>query len=55
MGSPVFFIQKRPGRNEKIFTLIKLRTMQNFKDEKGIHNKNKYIKNIMRNLKGIKN
>ena len=35
MGSPVFFIQKRPGRNEKIFALVKLRTMQNFKDEKG--------------------
>jgi undecaprenyl phosphate N,N'-diacetylbacillosamine 1-phosphate transferase len=35
MGSPVFFIQKRPGRNEKIFALIKLRTMQYFKDEKG--------------------
>jgi undecaprenyl phosphate N,N'-diacetylbacillosamine 1-phosphate transferase len=35
MGSPVFFIQKRPGRNEKIFSLIKLRTMQNFKDEEG--------------------
>jgi len=35
MGSPVFFIQKRPGRNEKIFALIKLRTMQNFKDERG--------------------
>ena len=35
MGSPVFFIQKRPGRNEKIFSLIKLRTMQNFKDEGG--------------------
>ena len=33
MGSPVFFIQKRPGRNEKIFSLIKLRTMQNLKDE----------------------
>jgi undecaprenyl phosphate N,N'-diacetylbacillosamine 1-phosphate transferase len=35
MGSPVFFIQKRPGRNEKIFSIIKLRTMQNFKDEEG--------------------
>ena len=35
MGSPVFFIQKRPGRYEKIFALIKLRTMQNFKDEEG--------------------
>ena len=35
MGSPVFFVQKRPGRNGKIFLLIKLRTMQNFKDEEG--------------------
>jgi len=35
MGSPVLFVQKRPGRNEKIFSLIKLRTMQNFKDEEG--------------------
>jgi undecaprenyl phosphate N,N'-diacetylbacillosamine 1-phosphate transferase len=35
MGSPVFFVQKRPGRNEKIFSLIKLRTMQNLKDEGG--------------------
>ena len=35
MGSPVFLIQKRPGRNEKIFSLIKLRTMQNLKDEEG--------------------
>ena len=35
MGSPVFFTQKRPGRNEKIFSIIKLRTMQNFKDEDG--------------------
>ena len=34
-GSPVFFIQKRPGRNEKIFSLIKLRTMQNLKGEEG--------------------
>ena len=35
MGSPVFFVQKRPGRNNNIFSLIKLRTMQNFKDEGG--------------------
>jgi undecaprenyl phosphate N,N'-diacetylbacillosamine 1-phosphate transferase len=35
MGSPVFFIQKRPGRNEKIFSIVKLRKMQNFKDEEG--------------------
>jgi undecaprenyl phosphate N,N'-diacetylbacillosamine 1-phosphate transferase len=35
MGSPVFFIQNRPGRNEKIFSMIKLRTMQNKKDKEG--------------------
>mgnify|MGYP002510866459 CR=1 FL=1 len=34
MGNP-FFTQDRPGRNEKIFKLIKLRTMTNEKDENG--------------------
>lgn len=29
MGSPVFFIQKRPGKNGKIFSIIKFRTMLN--------------------------
>lgn len=33
-GNP-FFIQKRPGYNEKIFTLIKFRTMSNAKDKDG--------------------
>lgn len=33
-GNP-FFIQERPGKNEKIFKMIKLRTMYNFKDENG--------------------
>ena len=35
LGNPVFFVQKRPGHNEKIFSLIKLRTMQDFKDKSG--------------------
>jgi lipopolysaccharide/colanic/teichoic acid biosynthesis glycosyltransferase len=35
LGSPVFFIQKRPGRNGSIFSLIKIRTMKNLKDEEG--------------------
>lgn len=34
LGSPVIFKQKRPGLNEKIFTLYKFRTMTNKKDEK---------------------
>jgi lipopolysaccharide/colanic/teichoic acid biosynthesis glycosyltransferase len=36
LGSPVIFNQKRPGLNEKIFTLYKFRTMTDKKDEKGI-------------------
>ena len=34
MGNP-FFTQDRPGKNEKIFKLIKFRTMDNRKDENG--------------------
>ena len=33
-GNP-FFVQERPGYNEKIFRLIKFRTMTNAKDDKG--------------------
>lgn len=33
-GNP-FFVQQRPGRNERIFNLVKFRTMSNEKDEKG--------------------
>lgn len=33
-GNP-FFTQERPGRNEKIFKLIKFRTMDNRKDKNG--------------------
>ena len=33
-GNP-FFVQERPGKNGKIFKLIKFRTMTNKKDEKG--------------------
>ena len=33
-GNP-FFTQKRPGKNEKIFKLVKFRTMDNRKDENG--------------------
>lgn len=35
LGSPVFFRQERPGRNEKIFTLCKFRTMTDERDENG--------------------
>ena len=35
LGSPVIFKQKRPGLNEKIFTLYKFRTMTDKKDENG--------------------
>lgn len=35
LGQPVLFSQKRPGLNEKIFTLYKFRTMNNAVDETG--------------------
>lgn len=35
LGSPVIFKQERPGKDEKIFTLYKFRTMTDAKDENG--------------------
>ena len=35
LGSPIFFVQKRPGFREKIFPLIKFRTMNSKKDKLG--------------------
>lgn len=35
LGSPVLFKQERPGKDEKIFTLMKFRTMTDERDESG--------------------
>jgi len=35
MGRPVFFRQDRPGKDEKIFSIYKFRTMSDERDEKG--------------------
>lgn len=35
LGSPVIFHQERPGKDEKIFTLCKFRTMTDERDESG--------------------
>lgn len=34
-GSPIVYVQERPGRDEKIFKIYKFRTMTNETDEKG--------------------
>lgn len=36
LGSPVLFKQERPGKDEKIFTLCKFRTMTDKRDENGV-------------------
>ena len=35
LGKPIIFKQERPGKNEKVFTLYKFRTMTDKKDENG--------------------
>jgi len=35
LGSPIFFVQSRPGRGERIFCLVKFRTMTSARDADG--------------------
>lgn len=35
-GSPIFYIDKRPGKDGKIFNMYKFRSMTNEKDENGV-------------------
>ena len=35
LGSPIIFKQQRPGKDERIITLYKFRTMTDKKDENG--------------------
>ena len=48
LGSPVFFTQRRPGKDEKIFKLYKFRTMTDEKDKDG-----NVIDNFIINSKNI--
>jgi len=36
LGSPVFFVQDRPGKDERLFKLIKFRTMSDDRDQEGM-------------------
>lgn len=36
LGSPVLFVQERPGRNGKVFKLYKFRTMTDARDKNGV-------------------
>ncbi|ENX42345.1 hypothetical protein F886_03546 [Acinetobacter sp. NIPH 542] len=36
LGSPIFFLQKRPGKDGKIFKMIKFRSMKDAVDKNGI-------------------
>lgn len=35
LGSPVIFMQERPGKNEKIFSMYKFRSMTSEIDKEG--------------------
>lgn len=54
LGSPVFFTQQRPGKNEKIFRIHKFRTMTNDQDAAGNllpdHERLKGIGKLVRSL-----
>ena len=36
VGRPIFFLQKRPGKDGKEFTIVKFRNMRNAKDKYGV-------------------
>ena len=56
LGSPVLFKQKRPGLNEKVFTLYKFRTMTDQRDDKDQLVKIRQVSTaIIGGLAGIKN
>ena len=35
LGSPIFFCQERPGKNNKLFKMIKFRSMRDALDKEG--------------------
>ena len=54
-GMPIFFIQRRLGKNQKIFKIIKIRTLKKGAPQTGTHQLNRKFKlmsgNIIRKIK----
>ncbi len=44
LGAPIFFIQKRIGKDNKVFQIIKFRTMDIIKDSNIINTDNDYLR-----------
>jgi len=50
LGSPIFFIQERPGKDGKPFRMVKFRTMTDARDAAGNYCLMKYVSRPLENF-----